>query len=113
MASKKTLFATDNPLLRRTNQSVQEAASPPPAQGDEGSEKHANRQSTVFLADEQIAWLDDRYLEIRRSGGSATIKKAAIIRALIAAAMECTVNLKGTKTEDELVDRIKQGMGIH
>ena len=113
MVSKKTLFATDNPLLRRTNQSAQGAASPPPAQQDEGSERHANRQSTVFLADEQIAWLGDRYLEIRRSGGSATIKKAAIIRALIAVAMECTIDLKGTKTKEELVDRLQQGMGIH
>jgi hypothetical protein len=114
MAGKKQFFQSStiaNPLLRRTDE--EDAKTRPQEESTPAApEKPATKQSTVFLSDEQIEWLESRHLEIRRGGGSATIKKAAILRALLQVAMDCDINLKGAKTERELVTRIKTGMGI-
>jgi hypothetical protein len=67
------------------------------------------RQSAVFLEEQQIDWLEDKCREARKNGGKA-IRKAAIIRALIDAAMGAPVDLTGLRREDELTERIKDGL---
>jgi hypothetical protein len=67
------------------------------------------RQSAVFLEEQQIDWLEDKCREARKHGGKA-IRKAAIIRALIDAAMESPIDLSGLRRESELIERIRQGL---
>ena len=67
------------------------------------------RQSAVFLEEAHIDWLEDKCREARKNGGKA-IRKAAIIRALIDAAMASPVDLTGLRRDEDLLDRIKQGL---
>ena len=80
---------------------------------DEASEAKAGpsqtRQSAVFLEEQQIDWLEDKCREARRNGGKA-IRKAAIIRALIDAAMESPIDLTGLRRDADLVERIRAGL---
>ena len=67
------------------------------------------RQSAVFLEERQIDWLEDKCREARKHGGKA-IRKAAIIRALIDAAMESPIDLSGLRRDADLIERIRQGL---
>jgi hypothetical protein len=108
MGRKKPFFTTDNPLLRRTG-SDQAAQPIAPARREVG-DAEATHQSTVFLGTQQIEWLEDQHRQISRSGGSKKIKKAAIIRALVSAAMEAPIDLQGVTSEDELAERIRASL---
>ena len=67
------------------------------------------RQSAVFLEEQHIDWLEDKCREARKNGGKA-VRKAAIIRALLDAAMDAPIDLTGLRREEDLVDRVKQGL---
>ncbi|MBM4418721.1 MAG: hypothetical protein FJ033_10475 [Chloroflexi bacterium] len=67
------------------------------------------RQSAVFLEERQIDWLEDRCREARHDGGKA-IRKAAIIRALLDAAMEAPIDLTGLRRDADLIERIRRGL---
>jgi hypothetical protein len=73
------------------------------------SEQTRTRQSAVFLEEQHIDWLEDKCREARKQGGKA-IRKAAIIRALIDAAMESPIDLSGLRRDADLVERIRQGL---
>ncbi len=69
------------------------------------SQQGDTRQTAVWLADEEIEWLDDRCREIRRAGWRA-ITRSALIRALIRAAMARSPELAGISGEAELAERL-------
>ncbi len=80
----------------------------PPASSEE--EKPVTRQSAIFLEERHIDWLEDRCREARKRGGRA-IRKAAIIRALLDVAMEGSIDLTGLRHEEDLVQRVRRGLG--
>jgi hypothetical protein len=73
------------------------------------AEKPRTRQSAVFLEERHIDWLEDRCREARKGGGRA-IRKAAIIRALLDAAMESGIDLTGLRREEDLARRVRQAL---
>jgi hypothetical protein len=75
-----------------------------PVQGVKQVEK-PNRQTAVWLSDDETEWLDERCGEIRR-GGWRSITRSALIRALIRSAMEQPTNLSGVSGETELLQRL-------
>jgi len=76
---------------------------------EEAEEKSATRQSAIFLEERHIDWLEDRCREARRRGGRA-IRKAALIRALLDAAMEASIDLTGLRHEEDLLERVRRGL---
>lgn len=75
-----------------------------PTQGIDVPEK-PTRQTAVWLADEEVEWLDGQCQVIRRAGWR-TITRSAFIRALIRAAMEQPAELGGVSGEGELAQRL-------
>ncbi len=69
------------------------------------SQQRDTRQTAVWLADDEIEWLDDRCREIRRDAWRA-ITRSALIRALIRAAMARSPELTGISDEAELAQRL-------
>ena len=67
------------------------------------------RQSAVFLEEAHIDWLEDKCREARKNGGKA-IRKAAIIRALLDAAMESSIDLSGLRRDTDLLERVRLGL---
>lgn len=61
-------------------------------------------QTAVWLGEEEVEWLDSRCHEMRHSGWRS-ITRSALIRALIQAAMERSVDLRGVADEEELKER--------
>jgi hypothetical protein len=82
---------------------------PEDEQPEQGAQRSQTRQSAVFLEEQHIDWLEDKCREARKHGGKA-IRKAAIIRALIDAAMESPIDLSGLRRDSDLVERIRQGL---
>jgi hypothetical protein len=80
------------------------ATATPPAQGITPQEAPA-RQTAVWLADEEMDWLDAQCQEVRR-GGWRSITRSALIRAIIRAAMEDSPDLSGASAERELTQRL-------
>ena len=76
----------------------------PPAQGITPQEA-LTRQTAVWLADEEVDWLDAQCQEVRR-GGWRSITRSALIRALVRAAMEDAPDLSGVSAEQELTQRL-------
>lgn len=70
---------------------------------------NATRQSAIFLEERHLDWLEDKCREARQRGGRA-IRKALIIRALLDVAMESPVDLTALRKEDDLLDRVRQGL---
>jgi hypothetical protein len=77
---------------------------PQPTQGVRPAQK-PNRQTAVWLSDDETDWLDERCGEIRR-GGWRSITRSALIRCLIRAAMEQPPDLSGVSGETELLQRL-------
>ncbi len=75
-----------------------------PVQGIAPEEK-LTRQTAVWLADEEVEWLDSQCQVVRRAGWR-TITRSALIRSLIRAAMEQSPNLAGVSGERELAQRL-------
>lgn len=63
------------------------------------------RQTAVWLADEEIVWLDTHIQAIKRAGWR-TVTRSAFIRAIIRAAMEHEPDLDGVVGEEELIQRL-------
>ena len=75
----------------------------------EPSAKPATRQSAIFLEERHLDWLEDKCREARQRGGRA-IRKALIIRALLDVAIESPVDLTSLRRDEDLVDRLRQGL---
>jgi hypothetical protein len=97
MARAKSSIKRDS-VLRGTQQ---------PASVTQGvpADETPNRQTAVWLADEEIEWLDDRCQDIKR-GGWRSITRSALIRSLIRAAMEKSPDLSGVSGEADVVERL-------
>ena len=65
------------------------------------------RQTAVWLADEEVDWLDNRIQEVKRAGWR-TLTRSAFIRSLIRAAMEHSPDLRGVSGEQELTERLSK-----
>lgn len=80
-------------------------AEPAPLQQGVPTPEKPTRQTAVWLADDEVAWLDDRLQDIRR-GGWRNATRSALIRALIRGAMEQDHDLRGVSGEQELSQRL-------
>ncbi|MDP2935882.1 MAG: hypothetical protein Q8O86_05265 [Dehalococcoidia bacterium] len=98
---KRASIQPAHPLFRRSDRPA------PETESDES--KPATRQSAIFLEEQQLDWLEDRCREARKNGGRA-IRKAAIIRGLLDVAMESSIDLKGVRDQDDLMERIRRGL---
>ena len=81
-----------------------DAASRPVEQGI-APQDTPTRQTAVWLAEEEVEWLDGRCQDIRR-GGWRNVTRSAFIRALIRAAMERSPDVRGVSGEQELTQRL-------
>jgi hypothetical protein len=70
------------------------------------SQEAPTRQTAVWLADEEVDWLDARCQDIRR-GGWRNVTRSAFIRALIRAGMERSPEVSGVSGEQELAQRFR------
>lgn len=93
-----TLFT---PTRRRQESSPDDSPSP-------GDERTA-RQSSVQLYEDQLDWIDEKRIEARKQGGRR-LRKTDFVRALIDLAMSCDVDLRGVTTDEELVERFREGI---
>jgi len=98
MASSKRTIVRDS-VFRGTGNTTER-----PAQGI-ASDERPTRQTAVWLADEEVEWLDSQCQVVRRSGWR-TITRSAFIRSLIRAAMEQSPDLGGVSGERELTQRL-------
>ena len=64
-----------------------------------------NRQTAVWLADDEVEWLDGQCQDIRR-GGWRNVTRSAFIRSLIRASMERSPDVRGVSGEQELTQRL-------
>ena len=100
MARAKRTIARDS-VFRGTGGGT---APQPPEQGISPQEA-PTRQTAVWLAEEEVEWLDSRCQDIRR-GGWRTVTRSAFIRSLIRAAMERSPDVGGVSGEQELTQRL-------
>ncbi len=98
MANTKRTITRDS-VFRGTG-----GATDRPAQGIAVDEK-PTRQTAVWLADEEVEWLDTQCQAVRRAGWR-TVTRSAMIRSLIRAAMEQSPDLGGVSGERELAQRL-------
>jgi hypothetical protein len=75
-----------------------------PAQGIAADEARTH-QTAVWLGDEEVEWLDTQCRSIQR-GGWRGVTRSSLIRALIRAASERTVDLAGVTGEVEIAERL-------
>ncbi len=99
--SKRASIQPAHPLFRRSDRPASEPEAEEP--------KSPTRQSAIFLEERHLDWLEDRCREARKDGGRA-VRKAAIIRALLDAAMESPIDLRGLRGQDDLMDRTRRGL---
>ncbi len=98
MATNKRTIARDS-VFRGTG-----TGSERPLQGVIAQEK-PTRQTAVWLADEEVDWLDAQCQVVKRAGWR-NITRSALIRSLIRAAMEQEHDLGGVSGEQELAQRL-------
>jgi hypothetical protein len=101
MARAKRTIARDS-VFRGTGPSS--TTSQAPTQGVAAQEP-PTRQTAVWLADEEVDWLDSQCQAIRR-GGWRNVTRSAFIRSLIRAAMERAPDVGGVSGEQELTQRL-------
>ncbi len=65
------------------------------------------RQTAVWLAEEELAWLDGHIHVIKRAGWR-TVTRSAFLRALVRSAMEQEPDLTGVLGEADLVERLRK-----
>jgi hypothetical protein len=97
-APKRTI--TRDSVFKTTSHTAAET----PAQGVAAAES-ATRQTALWLADDEVDWLDNQCRDIRR-GGWRSVTRSALVRALIQAAREHAVDLTGATGEHELAQRL-------
>jgi hypothetical protein len=100
MARSKRTIARDS-VFRGTGSSLSVEQ---PLQGVAPQEP-LTRQTAVWLAEDEVEWLDSRCQDIRR-GGWRNVTRSAFIRALIRAAMERAPEVRGVSGEQELTQRL-------
>jgi hypothetical protein len=81
------------------------AGGPQPAQGIAAPES-ATRQTAVWLADEELEWLDSQVTAMKR-GGWRNLTRSQLLRALTRAMMEQAPDLGGITGEQELIDSLR------
>ena len=89
-------------------QAAQDPDAPSPA-ATNIVDKPVTRQSAIFLEERHLDWLEDKCREARQQGGRA-IRKAFIIRALLDVAMESPVDLTALRRDEDLTERLRQGL---
>ena len=99
--AKRASIQPAHPLFRRSDRPASEPEAEEP--------KPPTRQSAIFLEERHLDWLEDRCREARKDGGRA-VRKAAIIRALLDAAMESPIDLRGLRGQDDLTERTRRGL---
>jgi len=100
-APKKTI--TRDSVFRRAP-----AAAERPVQGiTQGIPENdaPNRQTAIWLSDDEIEWLDDHIQQIKR-GGWRSATRSALVRALIQARMQDDIDLAGATGQAELTQRL-------
>jgi hypothetical protein len=63
-------------------------------------------QTSVWLAPEEVGWIDAQLLRMKQSGWRG-VTRSAFIRALIRGAMHATPSLVGVNSEEELEQRLR------
>lgn len=83
------------------------AGRPPQAQPQQGIQapESATRQTAVWLADEEVEWLDAQLAKVKKNGWR-NLTRSALIRALIRASMEKKPDMAGVSGERELMERL-------
>lgn len=76
-----------------------------PAKAESPPQPSASRSSNVTLPVAVWEWIDAKHAQARSDGGPP-LRKAAIIRAVFAAAMSQDVDLTGVESEEEIAARI-------
>ena len=102
MTRSKRTIARDS-VFRGTGINTSGDVPQPPAQGI--AAETPTRQTAVWLAEEEVEWLDSRCQDIRR-GGWRNVTRSAFIRALIRSAMERSPDVSGVSGEQELAQRL-------
>jgi hypothetical protein len=69
------------------------------------------RSSNVTLPVKMWEWIDTKHAEARSKGGKP-LRKAAIIRSVFEVVMAANVDLAGTQSEEELVERLKRAITL-
>ena len=100
MARTKRTIARDS-VFRGTGADT----APRPVEQGIAPQDASTRQTAVWLAEEEVEWLDGRCQDIRR-GGWRNVTRSAFIRSLIRAAMERSPDVGGVSGEQELTQRL-------
>jgi hypothetical protein len=110
MANKRASVKNNSPL---------DAMFQPSAPADEPAAKTSGksaaaqssptRQTSLFLTEEQTAWLDLATMQAKQGGGKA-ISKAVIIRTLVEIAMQTPLDFTGVQSEEEVRERIEAAL---
>ncbi len=68
-------------------------------------DESVNRQTAIWLSDEELDWLDTNIQKIKK-GGWRGATRSALVRALIRAAMDQPLDLTGVTGDAELTQRL-------
>lgn len=104
-ASIKNNSPLDAMFQPSTAPAAKQADDSPPSPVD----KPATRQTSVFLTEDQITWLDNAALQAKREGGKA-IRKAVVLRTLVEIAMQTPLDLTGVQSEEEVRERMESAL---
>ena len=106
MANSKRNTITRDSVIRRSPRANEAQVSNGPTQGIQTNEK-PNRQTAVWLSDDEVDWLDQQMSEIKR-GGWRSVTRSGLIRAIIQSAMKQPTDLAGVSAETEITQRLLQ-----
>jgi len=70
------------------------------------------KKVTIVLSNHQVVFLDTLALAIRQRSG-CIIKRAAMFRAIVGALEESRIDLSSVLSEDQLKDRLRDGLRLH
>jgi len=99
--AKKKAHPLDNLTFGAQKLDEIESVAPPPAP----TPKVETRASNVTLPVPAWEWIDAKHAEARSKGGHP-LRKSAIIRAVFDVAMSVDVDLSGSQSEEEIVQRL-------
>ena len=68
-------------------------------------------QTTIMVYQDQLDWMDETCFHARKKGGKS-VSKAALLRALVDLAKTKGVHLEGVKSDEEIIDRLKQAFNL-
>lgn len=73
------------------------------------TERQKASPTNIIFYQDQLLWLDEECLKIKRGGGS--VRRTSIIRAIIDFAQSLGVDLSGTNSEEEILRRFNEASG--